>query len=98
MSRVVWYSFCQLRPVTCAMKSIKQLRTMPNQSSPMIPARSSAKGRPTMPVITEIAPDTYRIAIYVPEIDLQFNHFLIKDDEPLLFATGFKAMLPLVRQ
>jgi flavorubredoxin len=51
-----------------------------------------------MPVITEIAPDTYRIAIYVPEIDLQFNHFLVKDDEPLLFATGFKAMFPLMRE
>jgi flavorubredoxin len=51
-----------------------------------------------MPVITEIAPDTYRISIYVPEIDLQLNHFLVTDDEPLLFATGFKAMFPLMRE
>ena len=49
-----------------------------------------------MPV-TEIAPDLYRISTYVPEIDLQFNQFLIKDDEPLLFHTGIKAMFPIVR-
>jgi flavorubredoxin len=48
--------------------------------------------------IAEIAPDTYRISIYVPEINLQFNHFLIKDDEPLLFHTGLKAMFPLVHE
>ena len=51
-----------------------------------------------MPMITEIAPDTYRISIYVPEIDLQFNHFLVTDDQPLLFATGFRAMFPLMRE
>jgi flavorubredoxin len=47
--------------------------------------------------VTEIAPDVYRISHYVPEIDLQFNQFLVKDDEPLLFHTGMKAMFPLVR-
>ena len=47
--------------------------------------------------ISEIAPDLYRISTYVPEIDLQFNEFLVKDDEPLLFHTGMKAMFPLVR-
>jgi len=51
-----------------------------------------------MPIITEIAPDTYRISIYVRELDLQFNHFLVKDDEPLLFATGLRAMFPLLRE
>ena len=33
--------------------------------------------------IDEIAADVYRLPLYVPEIDLQFNHFLVKDDEPL---------------
>jgi flavorubredoxin len=47
--------------------------------------------------ITEIAPDLYRISTYVPEIDLQFNQFLVKDDEPLLFHTGHRVMFPLVR-
>ena len=51
-----------------------------------------------MTTITEIAPDTYRVSIYVPEIDFQFNHMLIIDDEPLLFATGSNAMFPLMRE
>jgi flavorubredoxin len=49
-----------------------------------------------MPV-TEIAPDLYRISTYFPEFDLQFNQFLMNDDEPLLFHTGMKAMFPIVR-
>jgi flavorubredoxin len=36
-----------------------------------------------MSVVTEIGPDLYRISVYVPQFDLQFNHFLVKDDEPL---------------
>jgi flavorubredoxin len=50
-----------------------------------------------MAKINEIAPDVYRISVYVPEFDLQFNHFLVKDDEPLLFHTGYKLMFPQVR-
>ena len=46
---------------------------------------------------TEIGPDLYRISTYVPDIDLQFNQFLVKDEEPLLFHTGFKSMFPLIR-
>ncbi len=46
--------------------------------------------------IEEIAPDVYRISTYVPKIDLQFNQFLVKDDEPLLFHTGMKALFPSV--
>ena len=47
--------------------------------------------------VAEIAPDHYSISIYVREFNLRFNHFLIKDDEPLLFHTGMKRMFPLVR-
>ena len=47
--------------------------------------------------VTEIAPDHYSISIYVSEFNLRFNHFLIKDEEPLLFHTGMKHMFPLVR-
>lgn len=50
-----------------------------------------------MPV-SEIAPDVYRICTYIPEIDLQFNQFLVKDEEPLLFHTGMKSLFPLVRE
>jgi len=46
--------------------------------------------------IDEIAPDLYRISVFVPEIQLQFNHFLVKDDEPLLYHAGLKLMFPLV--
>jgi flavorubredoxin len=47
--------------------------------------------------ITEIAADHYVISIYVREFNLRFNHFLIKDEEPLLFHVGMKQMFPLMR-
>lgn len=47
--------------------------------------------------IDEIARDVHRICVYVPEINLQFNHFLVKDDQPLLFHTGLRGMFPTVR-
>jgi flavorubredoxin len=50
-----------------------------------------------MTKVTEIAADVYSISTYVPEFNLQFNQFLIKDEEPLLFHTGMKHMFPLVR-
>ena len=46
---------------------------------------------------TEIAPNIYRISIFVPEIDLEFSHFLVKDDEPLLFHAGLRGMFPVLR-
>jgi len=51
-----------------------------------------------MSTITEVAPDVYRISIYVPEANLQFNQFVVKDDEPLLYHTGMKGIFPLVRE
>ena len=48
--------------------------------------------------INEIAPDVYRISVFVPEIQLQFNHFLIKDDEPLLYHAGLKHMFPVLQE
>jgi len=48
--------------------------------------------------LTEIADDIYSISIYVPEFELRFNHYLVKDDEPLLFHTGMKQMFPLIRE
>jgi flavorubredoxin len=47
--------------------------------------------------VTEIAPAVFSISTFIPEIDLQFRQFLIRDDEPLLFHTGMKAVFPLVR-
>ncbi len=46
--------------------------------------------------IAEIAPDVYRISVYFPEFDMQFNHFLVKDEEPLLYHTGLRKMFPEV--
>jgi len=39
----------------------------------------------------------FRISTYVPEINLQFNQFLIRDDEPLLFHTGMRGLFPTVK-
>jgi len=47
---------------------------------------------------TEIAPDVFRISVFVPEINLEFSHFLVRDDEPLLFHAGLRGMFPVVRQ
>jgi flavorubredoxin len=46
---------------------------------------------------TEIAADVYRISVFVPEIHLEFSHFLVRDDEPLLFHAGLRSMFPQLR-
>ncbi len=51
-----------------------------------------------MTTTTEIAPDVYRISTYVPMADLQFNQFLVKDDEPFLFHTGMRGIFPVVHE
>ena len=51
-----------------------------------------------MGVVTEIGPDLYRISIYVPQFDLQFNHFLVKDEAPILYHAGLRGMFPLLRE
>ncbi|HEX5411101.1 MAG TPA: MBL fold metallo-hydrolase [Terriglobia bacterium] len=51
-----------------------------------------------MAKITEIAPNVYRISIYAQWGDLQFNHFLVKDDEPMLFHTGLRGMHAEIRE
>ena len=48
--------------------------------------------------IYEIAPDLFRLSIYVPDFDMQFNHFLVRDEEPLLFHAGLKGMFPELRE
>ena len=51
-----------------------------------------------MTAINEIAPDLFRLSVYVPEFDMQFNHFLVRDEEPLLFHAGLKGMFPALRE
>jgi flavorubredoxin len=50
-----------------------------------------------MTTISEIAPDLFRICTFVSEFNLQFNQFLVRDREPLLFHTGPRALFPAVR-
>ena len=49
-----------------------------------------------MTQITEIAQDIFRISTFVPDFNLQFNQFLVRDKEPLLFHTGLRAIFPAV--
>ncbi|MGC9942108.1 MAG: MBL fold metallo-hydrolase [Verrucomicrobiota bacterium] len=51
-----------------------------------------------MTAINEIAPDLFRLSIYVPNINMQFNHFLVRDEEPLLFHAGLKGMFTALRE
>src|SRR5262245_15741334 len=50
------------------------------------------------PTVTEIAPDVFRICHYTPQINLQFNYFLVRDEQPLLFTTGYRASFPALRE
>jgi flavorubredoxin len=42
--------------------------------------------------VTEIAPDVFRISTFHPHYGIQFNQFLIRDEEPFLMHTGFRKM------
>jgi flavorubredoxin len=51
-----------------------------------------------MTTVTEIANDIYRINTFIPEINLGFSQFLVRDDEPLLFHTGMRVLFPTVQE
>src|SRR5580698_10388066 len=49
--------------------------------------------------ITEIAQRIYRFSTFVPDIGptgFTFNQYLIDDEQPLLFHTGYRAGFPLL--
>jgi flavorubredoxin len=48
--------------------------------------------------ITEIAPDLYRISWFWKDINLEFCHFLLKDEEPLLYSTGLRRTFPEISE
>lgn len=48
--------------------------------------------------VDEIAPDVFRISIYAPYAGITFNHFLVRDDQPLLFHAGLRGMFTEVRE
>lgn len=47
--------------------------------------------------VTEVAPDVFQITTFVPDIQLQFHQFLVRDEEPLLYHTGMRGLFPIVR-
>src|SRR5436309_1680590 len=51
-----------------------------------------------MATITEIAPDIFRINTFIPQANLGFSQFLVRDEEPLLFHTGLRSIFPAVRE
>lgn len=44
--------------------------------------------------VSEIAPDLFRISTFHPDFGIQFNQFLVRDDEPFIMHTGLKKMFP----
>ena len=51
--------------------------------------------------IHEIAPDTYRISVPLPDLipgGFSFNQYLVVDERPLLFHTGPRKLFPVIRQ
>lgn len=51
-----------------------------------------------MATIHEIAPDVFRLCVWEPGLNLQFNHFLVRDAEPLLFHAGYNRMFAELRE
>jgi flavorubredoxin len=47
--------------------------------------------------VTEIAADVFRISTFHPDFGIQFNQFLVRDDEPVLIHTGMQKMFALTR-
>ncbi len=47
--------------------------------------------------VSEIAPKLYRISTFHPDYGIQFNQFLLDDDEPFLMHTGMRRMFEMTR-
>lgn len=50
-----------------------------------------------MSTVTEIADGVFRISTFVREANIQFNQFLVRDAEPLLYHTGHRRLFTHVR-
>jgi flavorubredoxin len=48
--------------------------------------------------VTEIARDVFRISTFHAGFGIQFNQFLVRDDEPLLFHTGMRKMFSATQE
>ena len=47
--------------------------------------------------ITEIGPDIFKITTFIREANIQFNQFLVRDEEPLLYHTGMRGIFQVVK-
>ena len=50
-----------------------------------------------MQQITEIGPDIFKITTFIREANIQFNQFLVRDEEPLLCHTGMRGIFQIVK-
>ena len=48
-------------------------------------------------LVTEIAPDVFRLSTFASDYGIQFNQFLVRDDESFLMHTGFRRDFPSIR-
>jgi flavorubredoxin len=48
--------------------------------------------------IDEISTDVFRISTYLADYQLEFNQFLVRDEQPLLYHTGMASLFPAVRE
>jgi len=47
--------------------------------------------------VDEIATDTFRISTFHPDFGIQFNQFLVRDEQPFLMHTGMRRMFAATR-
>lgn len=48
--------------------------------------------------IDEISEDIFRISTYLPDYNLEFNQFLVNDEQTLLYHTGMGFLFPAVQE
>ncbi len=51
-----------------------------------------------MSQVTEIAPDIFKISTFIKEANVQFNQFIVRDEEPLLYHTGMKGLFTTIKE
>ena len=51
-----------------------------------------------MAQVTEIAPDVFRLSAFHPQANFQFNSFLVRDAEPLLYHTNLRGFFDEIRE
>lgn len=47
--------------------------------------------------VTEVGPGVFRIATFIPQVNMAFCQFVVRDEEPLLYHTGMRGLFADVR-